>query len=79
MSGAEAMLWQNIVSYEALMRLLTNDLPRGHRKPGSYMVDALKYRDQWQSRLLRTSARFAALLTQRAAFCGAGASTTPPT
>jgi hypothetical protein len=52
----EAMLWQKIVSYDALMHLLTNDLPPEHRKPGSYMVDALKYRDQWQSRLLRTSA-----------------------
>jgi hypothetical protein len=52
----EAMLWQKIVSHDALMHLLTNDLPPEHRKPGSYMVDALKYRDQWQSRLLRTSA-----------------------
>lgn len=52
----EAMLWQKIISYDALMHLLTNDLPNEHRKPGSYMVDALKYRDQWQSRLLRTSA-----------------------
>jgi hypothetical protein len=52
----EAMLWQKIVSYDALMHLLTNDLPPEHRTPGSYMVDALKYRDQWQSRLLRTSA-----------------------
>jgi len=31
-------------------------LPPEHRKPGGYMVDALKYRDQWQSRLLRTTA-----------------------
>ncbi len=52
----EAMLWQKIISYDALMHLLTNDLPPEHRTPGSYMVDALKYRDQWQSRLLRTSA-----------------------
>jgi len=52
----EAMLWQKIISYDALMHLLTNDLPPEHRTPGNYMVDALKYRDQWQSRLLRTSA-----------------------
>jgi hypothetical protein len=38
------------------MHLLTSELPPEHRKPGGYMVDALKYRDQWQSRLLRTSA-----------------------
>ncbi|ETZ99435.1 hypothetical protein I547_5663 [Mycobacterium kansasii 824] len=36
--------------------LLTNDIPPEHRGPGSYMYEALKYRDQWQSRLLRTSA-----------------------
>ncbi len=52
----EAMLWQKIVSHDALMHLLTSDLPPEHRKPGSYMVDALKYRDQWQSQLLRTTA-----------------------
>jgi hypothetical protein len=52
----EAMLWQKIASYDALMHLLTNELPPEHRKPGSYMVDALKYRDQWQSKLLRTAA-----------------------
>jgi hypothetical protein len=52
----EAMLWQKIVSHDALMHLLTSDLPAEHRKPGSYMVDALKYRDQWQSKLLRTTA-----------------------
>jgi hypothetical protein len=52
----EAMLWQKITSLDALMHLLTNDLGPEQRKPGTYMVDALKYRDQWQSRLLRTSA-----------------------
>jgi hypothetical protein len=52
----EAMLRQKITSLDALMHLLTNELPPEHRKPGGYMVDALKYRDQWQSRLLRTTA-----------------------
>ncbi|KZS60336.1 hypothetical protein [Mycobacterium ostraviense] len=55
----EAMLWQKIDdsnNYAALMHLLTNDTPPEHRGPGSYMYEALKYRDQWQSRLLRTSA-----------------------
>ncbi|MGV7695684.1 hypothetical protein PJM27_08220 [Mycobacterium kansasii] len=55
----EAMLWQKIDdsnNYAALVHLLTNDIPPEHRGPGSYMYEALKYRDQWQSRLLRTSA-----------------------
>jgi hypothetical protein len=52
----EAILWQKITSLDALTHLLTNDLGPEQRKPGTYMVDALKYRDQWQSRLLRTSA-----------------------
>lgn len=54
----EAMLWQKIDDsndYAALMHLLTNEIPPEHRAPGSYMFEALKYRDQWRSRLLRTS------------------------
>ena len=39
-----------------LVHLLTSDIPPEHRGPGTYMFDALKYRDQWESRLLRTSA-----------------------
>ncbi len=55
----EAMLWQKIDpsnNYAALVHLLTTDLPPERRGPGSYMFEALKYRDQWESRLLRTSA-----------------------
>ena len=55
----EAMLWQKISpanDYATLVHLLTADIPPEQRGPGSYMFDALKYRDQWQSRLLRTSA-----------------------
>jgi hypothetical protein len=55
----EAILWQKISSandYATLVHLLTTDIPPERRGPGSYMFDALKYRDQWQSRLLRTSA-----------------------
>jgi hypothetical protein len=55
----EAMLWQKISSandYATLVHLLTSDIAPEHRGPGTYMFDALKYRDQWQSRLLRTSA-----------------------
>ncbi len=55
----EAMLWQKVDSadnYAALVGLLTKEVPARHRGPGSYMFEALKYRDQWESRLLRTSA-----------------------
>lgn len=54
----EAMLWQKIDdanNYAALVHLLTKEVPAEHRRPGSYMVEALKFRDQWESRLLRTS------------------------
>ena len=37
-------------------RRLTTAIPPEHRGPGTYMFDALAYRDQWRSRLLRTSA-----------------------
>ncbi len=55
----EAMLWQKIHesnNYAALVHLLTNEIAPEHRAAGSYMFEALKYRDQWESRLLRTSA-----------------------
>jgi hypothetical protein len=51
----EAMLWQKVVSQEALLHLLTHETPAEQKGPGSYMEKALRYRDQWQSRLLRTS------------------------
>jgi hypothetical protein len=55
----EAMLWQKISpdnDYATLVRLLTADIAPEHRGPGTYMFEALKYRDQWESRLLRTTA-----------------------
>jgi hypothetical protein len=51
----EAMLWQKIRSADQLGALLSSDFPAEHRQPGTYMYDALAYRDQWESRLLRTS------------------------
>ena len=51
----EAILMQKIVNHQALLHLLANEVAREHRAPGSYMQEALKYRDQWCSRLLRTS------------------------
>jgi len=51
----EAILWQKIRDHERLVGLLSHDFPPEHRRPGSYMYDALEFRDQWESRLLRTS------------------------
>jgi hypothetical protein len=51
----EAILWQKIRNVDRLVHLLSSDFPPEHRQPGSYMYDALAYRDQWESRLLRTS------------------------
>lgn len=51
----EIVLWQKVVQPEHLIRLLTHELPAHYRKAGTWMVDALELRDQWQSRLLRTS------------------------
>ena len=52
----EAVLWQKVVNHQALLLLLTSDTPPEHRGEGSYMREALAYRDDWESRLLRTSA-----------------------
>jgi hypothetical protein len=52
----EAILWQKIVNHDALLHLLANETAAEHKGAGSYMEKALEYRDDWQSRLLRTSA-----------------------
>jgi hypothetical protein len=51
----EVVLWQKVVRPEAMVGLLTRELPDAYRKPGTWMVDALELRDQWQSRLLRSA------------------------
>ena len=51
----EAMLWQKIPDPNTVLHLLTHDLDPEMRKPGTYMYDSLAYRDQWESKLLRTS------------------------
>jgi hypothetical protein len=38
-----------------VLGLLTREVPPELAKPGSWMRDALALRDQWQSRLLRTT------------------------
>lgn len=56
-SGArrEVVLWQKIVDPQRITPLLTNEIPAEHRAPGTWMHDALRVRDDWESRLLRTS------------------------
>jgi hypothetical protein len=52
----EVVLWQRIVDNERLKMLLLTEVPPEHRAPGTWMHDALRVRDDWESRLLRTTA-----------------------
>jgi hypothetical protein len=52
----EIVLWQRVADPRALLRLLTTTIPPQMKAPGTWMHDALDVRDQWTSRLLRTSA-----------------------
>lgn len=52
----EVILWQRIERPEVLPTLLTREVPPEYRAPGTWMHDALAYRDRWESRLLRTAA-----------------------
>jgi hypothetical protein len=51
----EAILWQRIHNHDRLLALLTSEVPPEHRAAGTYMAKGLEYRDQWESRLLRTA------------------------
>jgi len=55
-AGREVILWQRVVRPELLTPLLTREVPAERRGPGTWMNDALAYRDEWESRLLRTAA-----------------------
>ena len=46
---------QKVVSHEGLLRLLETEVPSKMKQPSTFMHDALQYRDQWESRLLRTT------------------------
>lgn len=52
----EVALMQRILEPEALGNLLRTEIPPEYRGPGTWLHDALDLRDQWTSRLLRTSA-----------------------
>ena len=51
----EAILMQKVVDHQALLRLYETETPAEMKRPGTFMHDALQVRDQWESRLLRTS------------------------
>ncbi|SOJ55508.1 hypothetical protein MSIMFB_02993 [Mycobacterium simulans] len=52
----EVTLMQRIRRPDALLELLRTEIPPEYRAPGTWLYDALDLRDQWTSRLLRTSA-----------------------
>jgi hypothetical protein len=51
----EIVLWQKVVDPRLVLGLLTREVPPELQEPGTWMHDALALRDQWQSRLLRTT------------------------
>jgi len=53
---AEMILMQKVLDYDRLAGLLTTEVRPEFNRPGTWMVDALEVRDQWESRLLRTTA-----------------------
>jgi hypothetical protein len=53
--GPEVTLMQKVHSMSGLVRLLTHDMPPEMSRPGTWMHDALEYRDRWRSKLLRTA------------------------
>jgi hypothetical protein len=53
--GPSVTLLQEARDPARIVQLLASEIPPSMRPPGSWMHDALQYRDQWQSRLLRSS------------------------
>jgi hypothetical protein len=51
----EGILWQRVDSLDRLIGLYAMEPTPEQKAPGSYMERALKFRDQWESRLLRTA------------------------
>lgn len=51
----EVVLWQRVTKPAGIVNLVTSEIPAEHRAPGTWMHDALTVRDDWESRLLRTS------------------------
>jgi hypothetical protein len=51
----EVVLWQRVDFPERLVGLFTRELPAHVKGPGTWMHDALEVRDDWESRLLRST------------------------
>jgi hypothetical protein len=51
----EVVLWQKVRDPRLVTGLLTTEVPAEYRAPGTWMHDALRVRDDWESRLLRTT------------------------
>lgn len=51
----EVVLWQKVRHPEQVTNLITTEIPPEYRAPGTWMHDALQVRDDWESRLLRTT------------------------
>jgi hypothetical protein len=51
----EVVLWQRVDFPERLPGLFTRELPAHVKGPGTWMHDALEVRDDWESRLLRST------------------------
>ena len=54
-SAREVVLWQKVRHARAVTALVGSEVPPEHRAPGMWMHDALAVRDDWESRLLRTT------------------------
>jgi hypothetical protein len=51
----EIVLWQRVNNQDGVLPLLNREVPDAYKRPGSWMIDALEVRDQWESRMLRVS------------------------
>jgi len=51
----QVVLMQRIRDVDRLTQLLANELPEEMEAPGTWMHEALTYRERWRSRLLRTA------------------------
>lgn len=51
----ECVFIQKLTEPQSLLQLITTELPAEHKARGTYMGEGLRFRDQWESRILRTS------------------------
>lgn len=51
----EVILLQKVRDVRALVKVMASEFPAEQRQPGTWMHDALQYRDRWRSRVLRTA------------------------